>query len=120
MPNTQKDSTWYYTDEEINQLVPQLNKLNPHHLGWRAVLANEPYRDDFGESIDIGETFYQRQIGAAADDVIRLSKISMARLLYAAFTANPVLSDLTEQMSEVREQKQNLFTKRTQHIAKGV
>ncbi len=105
MTHKHKDPTWYYTDEELNRLMPKLNVLNPRPMGWQAKLANTPHRDDFGERIQAGETFYQRQIGPAPGDVIRLSKLSMARFLYAVFTSNPVLSSLTEKLPEGKKRE---------------
>jgi hypothetical protein len=105
MTHKHKDPKWYYTDEELNRLMPKLNALNPQPMGWQAKLANKPHRDDFGERVKTGETFYQRQIGPAPGDVIRLSKLSMARFLYAVFTSNPVLSSLTENMPQAKERR---------------
>jgi hypothetical protein len=49
-----------------------------------------------------GEVYFKRQIGPAWDEMIKLSRLSMERLLFAFFNANSGLEKLAEQLNEER------------------
>jgi hypothetical protein len=57
--------------------------------------------DLFGEVIRNGDVYYRRQVGAGWGDVVRLSRLSMERLIYAFFYTNPLLQKIAEEHYEI-------------------
>lgn len=94
----------YYSDEEFHQMLGWLNALSPEWSGWRHVTARKEHEDLFGEAIGRSEVYFQRQIGVAWGDSLKLSRLSMERLLYAVFAGNQLLADLAREVGDIRQE----------------
>lgn len=92
----------YFSDEEFREMVEKLNGLNPSVFPWKWTTARKEHEDLFGETIRNGEVYFKREIGVGWGDAIKLSRLSMERMLYALFSANPGLEGLAEEICEAR------------------
>jgi hypothetical protein len=88
--------------EEFDDMLDKLNALNPSAFPWQRTKARKEHEDLFGETIRDGEIYIKRQVGAGWGDDIKLSRLSMERMLYALFPANPSLEGLAEEVIEAR------------------
>ena len=86
-------------------MVEKLNALNHPTFPWQWTQARKEHEDLFGETIQDGETYFKREIGAAWDSVIKLSRLSMERLLYALFSANLGLQEVGEEIAQQRQEE---------------
>jgi hypothetical protein len=91
----------YYPDE-FDDMLDKLNALNPSAFPWQRTKARKEHKDLFEERIRDGEVYFKRQVGAAWGDDIKLSRLSMERMLYALFSLNPDLERLAEEVIEAR------------------
>jgi len=90
-----------YTDAELSNLVAKLNLFYTDFSPWRPTSARKHHQDLFGEEICEGETYYERHAGAAFHDVIKLSALSMGRLVYCLTYCNYRFDDLAQRLSEI-------------------
>lgn len=95
----------YYKQEEFEQMVKKLNALYSKMSPWRKTQARKKHEDLFGETIENGEVYFKREDGPAFDDVIKLSQLSMERLLLALFSGNYGLEESAQHVHEQREQE---------------
>ena len=54
----------------------------------------------FGQRINDGDTYYKRQTGPAFDDVLKLSRQSMAKLIYCLTQYNPRFDRMAKRLWE--------------------
>lgn len=94
---------WYYEPDELAQMIDRLNGLYGLGNEWRATTARKEHKDLYGQPIAPGEIYYKRQIGEAWDAQIKLSQLSLARLVYAIFEGNPGLIEITDRARGRRE-----------------
>jgi hypothetical protein len=91
-----------YYPEEFDDMLDKLNALNPSAFPWQRTKARKEHKDLFGETIRDDEVYFKRQVGAGWGDDIKLSRLSMERVLYALFSLNPGLERLAEEVIEAR------------------
>lgn len=92
MPRGLGERPW---DEEIfDRALEKLNMFTPAGGQWRLTRARREHTDVFDETIAAGEDYYSREVGPGWSDVVRISKLSMERLLYAVVINNPRLTEL--------------------------
>lgn len=90
---------YYKSDAEFNVDVKRLNALIRRDSSqWQYTQARKDHEDFFGVEIKIGESYFKRQYGAAYDDVLKLSRLSMERLLFAVFAGNSHLEYSSDQL----------------------
>lgn len=92
--------SWYYREDEFALMVRRLNTFYGPYDQWRATTARKKHRDLYGRLIKSGEVYYKRQIGPAWDAQLKLSQLSLARLLYALFAGNPELERVADRAVE--------------------
>ncbi|MFC2037373.1 hypothetical protein ACFLYD_05310 [Chloroflexota bacterium] len=95
----------YCSDEELFEQLDLLNALNSEWSPWRNVKARKEHEDLFGELIQRDEVYFKRKIGVAWDDVLKLSRLSMERILLAIFADNAGLEDLAQKVNEIRRER---------------
>jgi hypothetical protein len=95
----------YFSDEEFREMVEKLNALTPFAFPWQPTTARKAHEDHFGEAIQDGEVYFKRQVGAGWSDAIKLSRLSMERMLDALFSANPGLEGIAERIHEARQEE---------------
>jgi len=66
----------------------------PDFSPWQETTARTSHEDLFGRDIKTGEIYYNRNAGAAYDDIIKISRLSMARLVYVFSYCNFANLDL--------------------------
>jgi hypothetical protein len=93
-----------YYPEEFDDMLDKLNALNPSAFPWQRTNARKEHKDLFGEAIRDGEVYFKRQVGAGWGDDIKLSRLSMERMLYALFGLNPGLEGLAEEIYKARRE----------------
>lgn len=95
-----------YSDEELSKRVNWLNALyfSDWYL-WRLTRANKEHNDEFDNKVNEGEYYYKRENGPAFDDIQKLSRASMEKMIYVIFDGNPALEKFCEQIVEEKEQK---------------
>lgn len=92
----------YYTEEEFKEMVEKLNALMPRLSPWQWTHARKEHEDLFGEMVKPGDYYFKRKDGPAYGDVIKLSRLSMERLLVALFSGNFPLAQLAQENHEAR------------------
>ncbi|MHB8858642.1 MAG: hypothetical protein ACYC6Z_04040 [Thermoleophilia bacterium] len=92
----------YYSEEEFHDLVDKLNAVTSPVFRWCETKARKRHADLFSEEIQNGEIYYQRKNGMDWGDAIKLSRLSMERFLYAAFSFNPILENIAANLHEQR------------------
>jgi hypothetical protein len=92
----------YYSDEELAKMVRKLNALTSRWSPWQRTQARKEHEDLFEETIQPNEVYFKRRVGSAWGDDIKLSRLSMERLLFVLFDANPSLEKLAEQIGKER------------------
>lgn len=83
--------------------VDLLNVMHGPFTGWHPVTAQKQHMDFFGQHIKEGEQHYIRPTGAGFTDSARLTALSMDRMLWLTFGANP---GLVERCTEVVKKQQ--------------
>lgn len=68
--------------KQLDDYVDALNYLYPGN-GWELRRARKDHSDLFGDQIEDRELYFQQQIGQGWHEVVRLSRRSMDRFLYA-------------------------------------
>lgn len=106
-----------FPDDEFRDLVGKLNALSPSALPWQATKAQEEHVDLLGETVSESELYFKRGVGIGCGDDIKLSRLSMERLLYALFTANSSLKFLAEEIHEGRQEELQDATRRHSLLA---
>ena len=92
MPRGLGEHLW---DEEVfYEALERLNRFTPAHGQWRVTRARREHTDVFDEPIAAGEDYYSREIGPGWSDVVRISRLSMERILYAVVLNNPRMTEL--------------------------
>ena len=85
---------------EVNKVLDTFNALFPGQP-WKHTSARKEHVDLFGEVIKNGESYYRRHVGAGWGDVVRLSRLSMERLIYVFFHTNPLLREIAKEFYEI-------------------
>lgn len=80
-----------------------LNALTCEGAGWVARRANKTHTDQFGDSIGQGDTYYARDLLTGGPSTLRLSVVSMERMLEAVFALNYFGTALSCQFSKERD-----------------
>jgi hypothetical protein len=94
-----KDSLESYSFD-VDKVLHTFNSLFPNRP-WKHTSARKAHVDLFGEVIRIGDVYYRRQVSAGWGDVVRLSRLSMERLIYVFFHTNPLLQKIAEEHYEI-------------------
>lgn len=90
-----------YSDEELSKKVNLFNSLYyPDYNTWQLTKARKEHCDEFGDSIDEGEYYYKYQHGPAFDDVIKLSRSSIEKIIFLIFDGNLVLQRYCDQITD--------------------
>src|SRR5437588_2526362 len=105
-----------YSDKQLDELVEQLNALFPRHSAWEHTRAAKAHEDHFGARISPGDMYFKRQAGAGYHEVVKLSRLSMDRLIFALRCGNPVYSDVAEHLQALREKDRHEQGQRTAAI----
>jgi hypothetical protein len=90
---------------DVDELLGRFNALFGGWNEWRPTSARKEHQDLFGEVICDGEIYYKRQMGPAWDDVIKLSRLSMERLLYAVFYGNSRLENIAARIEQAEQSR---------------
>lgn len=68
--------------------------------------ARREHTDVFGESTALGEDYYSRETGPDWSDVIKVSSLSMERLLYVVVGNHPRMAKLADTLRTLSQKKQ--------------
>jgi hypothetical protein len=71
----------YFSDKEFAELVRKLNALTHPAFQWRWTRARKEHEDIFGETIHRREEYFKREVGVAWGNDIKVSRISMERIV---------------------------------------
>jgi hypothetical protein len=104
-PNVPRGFLEEYYPEEFDDMLDKLNALNPSAFPWQRTKARKEHKVLFGETIQDSEVYFKRQVGTGRGDDIKLSWLSMERMLYALFSLNPGLEGLAEEIYKARQEK---------------
>lgn len=96
---SQREDEPYYSDEELRKLVDQLNALTDELGQWNWTQARVEHEDLFGDTIRPGEDYLKREYGPVLEHV-KLSKLSMSKMLFALFEGNVRLQTIAERLHE--------------------
>ena len=90
---------YFESEAEFKLYVDRLNALISHDYShWQSTEARKKHVDMHGVQIQEGEIYFKRQYGTAYDDVLKLSRLSMERLLFALFVSNYNLESFADKM----------------------
>jgi hypothetical protein len=102
-----------HSDGEFEKALGRLNALTGGLFRWGETEARKQHKDLFGDVIRLRDIYFKRQYGAAYDSIVRLSRSSMDKVLFAVLTCSEQLTQLGdrlleqehEQMREVMERE---------------
>ena len=80
-----------------------LNALTSEGAGWVVRRANKTHTDQFGDNIGQGDTYYARDLLTGGPSTLRLSVVSMERMLEAVFVLNYFGTALSCRLSKERD-----------------
>ena len=103
----------FESDESFWKAYRRLNALSGDWGGWQVTAARKEHEDLFGDQIKVGENYFKKQYGAAYSSVLKLSRSSMERVLFAVVESSPYMSRLGDrllerEMEEMREAAKKL------------
>ena len=91
----------YHTEDELSEMFNKLDALSDRMSGaWQESRAQKEHTDIFGETVYEGQYYFKRTIGPGFHNVLKLSRVSMDRLLHAVFADNQQLQFIAEQFQE--------------------
>jgi hypothetical protein len=91
----------YHTEDELSEMFNKLDALSDTMSGaWQESRAQKEHTDMFGETVHEGQYYFKRTIGPGFHNVLKLSQVSMDRLLHALFAGNQQLQFIAEQFQE--------------------
>lgn len=97
---------YFKSDKEFNLYLDRLNSLLKYDFEWQYTQARKDHKDMFDVEIKEGENYFKRPYGASYDAVLKLSRLSMERLLYAVFAGNCNLEYLSDKL--IRKQAEDI------------
>ncbi|MEJ2214824.1 MAG: hypothetical protein P8Y20_12405 [Gammaproteobacteria bacterium] len=89
-----------YDDTELFEYLKSINSLLGSKDEFKQTTAKKEQTDILGIKISYGETFYKRNINQAYVTDIKLSRVTMERLLYAFFENNHRIKKLADKLYE--------------------
>ena len=105
-----------YRGAEFQAHLHLLNALYHPTDSWQATTARKDHVDLFGQPIRNGAVYYRKHVGPGWGDVVRLSRLSMDRLLYVLFGANlqgqEIVTQLVKFLEDWRRKKAGQATTR--------
>lgn len=96
-----------YSEKDFHMMVRKFNSLSKA-FEWKYTTARKAHKDLFGNIIRINQVYLKKNSLIYYDD-IKLSYLSMEKLLYAVFHNNFYLHSITEEFCE----RNNRFDQRT-------
>lgn len=94
-----------YRHEEFSSLLRLLNAYDPY-FPWVPTEARKEHRDPFGEQIAEGEVYFCKTVGVGWGDYVKLSRLSMQRLIYLTLGTTRGLREIATTLLEAQEQRQ--------------
>lgn len=82
------------SDRDFSKALMRLNALSGMHQRWQGTVARCAHTDLLGRQIQAGETYYSREFY----NTIRLSRLSMEAVLYAAVATSPNVEALADDL----------------------
>jgi hypothetical protein len=96
-----KPTLQYHTEDELSEMFKKLDAISDQMSGaWQESKAQKEHIDMFGETVHRGQYYFKRTIGPGFHNVLKLSQVSMDRLLHAVFADNKQLQFIAEQFQE--------------------
>ena len=92
-----------YRGAEFQVHLRLLNALYHPSDSWQATAARKDHTDLFGQSIPNGAVYFRKRSGPGWGDVIRLSSLSIDRVLYLLFGVNPQGREIAAQLERLQE-----------------
>lgn len=93
---------YFQNEADFKKAFAAFNALAAYDEQWQPTTARKDHEDIFGKRIRDGELYYKRQIGPAWDAVIKVSQLSMERLVYIVMAGNLSLQALGKTLQEQR------------------
>ena len=94
-------------DDQLHKsIAPQLhllNALNGENCQWQPTFGRQDYEDAFGVMIQSGRKHYKQ--GPAHTECIRLSALSMARLIHVLFMYNAHGANIASALHDATQEK---------------
>lgn len=95
-----------YDDDELDDYVKKLNALYTWpDQGWRKTQARKDHVDEFGDRVVDGESYFKREYGPAWDDVLKLSRTSIEKLLFCVFSGNFGLQGMCDRLIDDQQRQ---------------
>ncbi len=94
MSNDENESP-FLSEEDFAESLTRMNALCGV-LRWQKTTAIKGHTDEFGVSISNGEVYYKRDLGGSFSSVLKLSRQSMDKLLYATVYSCPAVEQLAD------------------------
>ncbi len=110
-PSGQDARRYYYSDEELPEMVERLNAFYDEAT-WSYKKAHREHKGLFGEVIREGEMYFRIRFGDDYGEDLKLSCRSMDRVLCLLFAPNPKLIPWADKLRAM------WFRKKRHHIDK--
>ncbi len=103
---------YIYSEEELGKKIDLLNALSSQYFPWQYTTARKDHEDLFGVVIKERQAYFKRQCGQAWDDVIKMSRNSMDKFIYALFNGDFYLQELAKYLQNKKlEERREAFKK---------
>lgn len=87
-----------YNDEEFEKQLKRLNAIMGPHWQFKNLQARKDHIDFFGDNIDEGEIYFNRQYGAGYHEIIKLSRSSIEKFIFCLLNGNDRLTALGDNL----------------------
>lgn len=78
---------YFSKDDDFWLALERFNALSGN-FGWKTIEARKSHADMFGSPIDRGETYFKKELGWHPDSDLKLSRISMEKVLICAIESS--------------------------------
>jgi hypothetical protein len=97
----------FESDDAFWKSFERLNALNGE--GWRRepTTARTRHIDLFGDTINKCEIYFKKEYGSAFASVVKLSRASMERALFAVVESSPVIRQIGDHLLE--QERKRMF-----------
>jgi len=110
---------FFKSSDEFWEVFNKFNCLNGDWERWETPVARKQHCDLFGDTVDIGEVYFKKQVGQAFDQVVKVSIRSMAKILYVALLQSGRLMQLASQCADDDWQRMVQMANRRGSLNKG-
>lgn len=89
--------------QELEKGMELLSTLFAEGSGFQAKVARKPHLDQFGKTVEAGDTYYSYPVGPSFSSYLKLSLESASLLVELLFERNLYLKAVAEKARDARE-----------------